>query len=77
MTEWMHYHIEQVRLERALRNRVNLEITAWDQPGPTKSRRVGDFVNELTQKEGKTFEKIEKVFLFTFVLLRLLILLYQ
>ena len=31
-------------------------------PGPTKSRGVGDFVNELAAKEGKTFEEFEKEF---------------
>ena len=31
-------------------------------PGPTKSRGVGDFVEELAQKEGKSFEAFEKEF---------------
>ena len=31
-------------------------------PGPTKSRGVGDFVNELAAKEGMTFEEFEKAF---------------
>lgn len=34
-------------------------------PGPTKSRGVGDFVNELAKKEGKTFEEFEKEFFAT------------
>lgn len=34
-------------------------------PGPTKSRGVGDFVNELAKKEGKTFEAYEKDFFAT------------
>ena len=31
-------------------------------PGPTKSRGVGDFVEALAKKEGKTFEEFEKEF---------------
>jgi NAD(P)-dependent dehydrogenase (short-subunit alcohol dehydrogenase family) len=31
-------------------------------PGPTKSRGVGDFVEELAKKEGKSFEEFEKEF---------------
>lgn len=31
-------------------------------PGPTKSRGVGDFVEELARKEGKSFEEFEKEF---------------
>jgi NAD(P)-dependent dehydrogenase (short-subunit alcohol dehydrogenase family) len=31
-------------------------------PGPTKSRGVEDFVAQLAQKEGKTFEEFEKEF---------------
>ena len=31
-------------------------------PGPTKSRGVGDFVDELAKKAGKTFEEFEKDF---------------
>jgi len=31
-------------------------------PGPTKSRGVEDFVNELAAKDGKTFEEFEKEF---------------
>ena len=31
-------------------------------PGPTKSRGVGDFVEELAQQEGKSFEEFEKEF---------------
>jgi NAD(P)-dependent dehydrogenase (short-subunit alcohol dehydrogenase family) len=31
-------------------------------PGPTKSRGVYDFVEELANKEGKTFEEFEKEF---------------
>ncbi len=31
-------------------------------PGPTKSRGVGDFVEELAQQEGKSFETYEKEF---------------
>ena len=31
-------------------------------PGPTKSRGVGDFVEELAQQEGKTFDEFEKEF---------------
>ena len=31
-------------------------------PGPTKSRGVGDFVEELAQQEGKSFEAFEKEF---------------
>ena len=34
-------------------------------PGPTKSRGVGDFVNELARKEGKTFEEFERDFFAT------------
>lgn len=31
-------------------------------PGPTKSRGVGDFVEELAKKEGKSFEEFETEF---------------
>jgi NAD(P)-dependent dehydrogenase (short-subunit alcohol dehydrogenase family) len=31
-------------------------------PGPTKSRGVGDFVEELANKEGKSFEEFEEEF---------------
>ncbi|MBW2435929.1 MAG: SDR family oxidoreductase [Desulfobacterales bacterium] len=31
-------------------------------PGPTKSRGVGDFVEELAQQEGKSFEEFEQEF---------------
>ncbi|MFK8068492.1 MAG: SDR family NAD(P)-dependent oxidoreductase [Gammaproteobacteria bacterium] len=31
-------------------------------PGPTKSRGVGDFVEELAQQEGKSFDEFEKEF---------------
>lgn len=31
-------------------------------PGPTNSRGVGDFVQELAEKEGKTFEEFERDF---------------
>ena len=31
-------------------------------PGPTKSRGVGDFVEELAQREGKSFEEFEEAF---------------
>ena len=31
-------------------------------PGPTRSRGVGDFVEALAQREGKTFEEFEKEF---------------
>ena len=31
-------------------------------PGPTKSRGVGDFVEALARREGKTFEQFEKEF---------------
>jgi NAD(P)-dependent dehydrogenase (short-subunit alcohol dehydrogenase family) len=31
-------------------------------PGPTKSRGVGDFVEDLAKKEGKSFEEFEKEF---------------
>jgi NAD(P)-dependent dehydrogenase (short-subunit alcohol dehydrogenase family) len=31
-------------------------------PGPTRSRGVGDFVEALAQREGKTFEAFEKEF---------------
>jgi NAD(P)-dependent dehydrogenase (short-subunit alcohol dehydrogenase family) len=31
-------------------------------PGPTKSRGVGDFVEALARREGKTFEEFEKEF---------------
>ena len=31
-------------------------------PGPTKSRGVGDFVEELARQEGKSFEAFEKEF---------------
>jgi NAD(P)-dependent dehydrogenase (short-subunit alcohol dehydrogenase family) len=31
-------------------------------PGPTKSRGVGDFVEELAKKEGKSFEEFEEEF---------------
>ena len=31
-------------------------------PGPTKSRGVGDFVEQLSKAEGKTFEQIEREF---------------
>ena len=31
-------------------------------PGPTKSRGVGDFVEELAEREGKSFEEFEQAF---------------
>jgi NAD(P)-dependent dehydrogenase (short-subunit alcohol dehydrogenase family) len=31
-------------------------------PGPTKSRGVGDFVEEMAQQEGKSFEEFEQEF---------------
>ena len=31
-------------------------------PGPTKSRGVGDFVQQLAEQEGKSFEEFEKEF---------------
>jgi NAD(P)-dependent dehydrogenase (short-subunit alcohol dehydrogenase family) len=31
-------------------------------PGPTKSRGVGDFVEKLAKKEGKSFEEFEEEF---------------
>lgn len=31
-------------------------------PGPTKSRGVGDFVQDLAEQEGKSFEEFEKEF---------------
>jgi NAD(P)-dependent dehydrogenase (short-subunit alcohol dehydrogenase family) len=31
-------------------------------PGPTKSRGVGDFVEELAKNEGKSFEEFEEEF---------------
>ena len=31
-------------------------------PGPTRSRGVGDFVEALAKREGKTFEEFEKEF---------------
>jgi NAD(P)-dependent dehydrogenase (short-subunit alcohol dehydrogenase family) len=31
-------------------------------PGPTKSRGVGDFVEELAKSEGKSFEEFEEEF---------------
>jgi NAD(P)-dependent dehydrogenase (short-subunit alcohol dehydrogenase family) len=31
-------------------------------PGPTKSRGVGDFVEQLARREGKSFEEFEKEF---------------
>lgn len=34
-------------------------------PGPTKSRGVNDFVNELAKREGKTFEQFEQEFFTT------------
>ena len=33
--------IEQIRLERAFRERVNLEIIAWDQPGVAVAMEAG------------------------------------
>lgn len=35
-------------------------------PGPTRSRGVGDFVDELAEKYGKTVEEVEKDFFTTF-----------
>jgi NAD(P)-dependent dehydrogenase (short-subunit alcohol dehydrogenase family) len=34
-------------------------------PGPTKSRGVGDFVEELASQQGKTFEEFEREFFST------------
>ena len=31
-------------------------------PGPTKSRGVGDFVGDMAQASGKTFEQVEAEF---------------
>jgi NAD(P)-dependent dehydrogenase (short-subunit alcohol dehydrogenase family) len=31
-------------------------------PGPTRSRGVGDFIEELSKKEGKSFDEFEKEF---------------
>ena len=65
--EMIHYGMTkaaQIAVARGLAEHIaGADITVNSVlPGPTNSRGVGDFVNELAAKEGKTFEKFEKVF---------------
>jgi NAD(P)-dependent dehydrogenase (short-subunit alcohol dehydrogenase family) len=68
--EMIHYGVTktaQIALSRGLAEHVaGTGITVnCVLPGPTKSRGVGDFVNELAKKEGKSFEEFEKEFFAT------------
>jgi len=69
-TEMIHYGMTktaQIAVSRGLAEHVagtGITVNAV-LPGPTKSRGVGDFVNELAKKEGKTFEEFEKDFFAT------------
>jgi len=65
--EMIHYGMTkaaQIAVARGLAEHVaGTEITVNSVlPGPTNSRGVGDFVNELAAKEGKTFEEFEQEF---------------
>ena len=68
--EMIHYGMTktaQIAVSRGLAEHVagtGITVNAV-LPGPTKSRGVGDFVNELAKKEGKTFEEFEKDFFAT------------
>ena len=65
--EMIHYGMTkaaQIAVARGLAEHVaGTDITVNSVlPGPTKSRGVGDFVNELAAKEGKTFDEFEEEF---------------
>lgn len=65
--EMIHYGVTkaaQIAVARGLAEHVaGTDITVNSVlPGPTNSRGVGSFVNELAAKEGKTFEAFEKEF---------------
>ena len=65
--EMIHYGMTkaaQIAVARGLAEHVaGTDITVNSVlPGPTNSRGVGNFVNELAAKEGKTFEEFEKEF---------------
>lgn len=65
--EMIHYGMTkaaQIAIARGLAEHVTgADITVNSVlPGPTKSRGVGDFVNELAAKAGKTFEEFEREF---------------
>jgi NAD(P)-dependent dehydrogenase (short-subunit alcohol dehydrogenase family) len=65
--EMIHYGVTkaaQIAVARGLAEHVaGTDITVNSVlPGPTNSRGVGDFVNALAAKEGKTFEEFEKEF---------------
>ena len=68
--EMIHYGMTktaQIAISRGLAEHVagtGITVNAV-LPGPTKSRGVSDFVNELAKKEGKTFEEFEKDFFAT------------
>ncbi|MGB3210545.1 MAG: SDR family NAD(P)-dependent oxidoreductase [Desulforhopalus sp.] len=69
-SEMIHYGMTktaQLAVSRGLAEHVaGTEITVnCVLPGPTKSRGVGDFVEELANKEGTTFEEFEKDFFST------------
>lgn len=65
--EMIHYGMTkaaQIAVARGLAEHVagtNITVNSV-LPGPTNSRGVGDFVNELAAKEGKTFDEFEKEF---------------
>ncbi|MEJ2727666.1 MAG: SDR family NAD(P)-dependent oxidoreductase [Deltaproteobacteria bacterium] len=65
--EMIHYGMTkaaQIAVARGLAEHVagtNITVNSI-LPGPTNSRGVGNFVNELAAKEGKTFEEFEKEF---------------
>lgn len=65
--EMIHYgttKAAQIAVARGLAEHVagtNITVNSV-LPGPTKSRGVADFVNELATQEGKTFEEFEKGF---------------
>ena len=65
--EMIHYGMTktaQIAISRGLAEHVaGTGITVNSiLPGPTKSRGVGDFVEELARKEGKSFEEFEEEF---------------
>ena len=65
--EMIHYGMTkaaQIAVARGLAEHVaGTEITVNSVlPGPTNSRGVGDFVNELAARQGQTFEEFEKEF---------------
>jgi NAD(P)-dependent dehydrogenase (short-subunit alcohol dehydrogenase family) len=66
-SEMIHYGMTKTALIAVARGLAELNtgtgITVNSVlPGPTKSRGVGDFVEELAGQEGKSFEEFEKEF---------------